>query len=147
MNKDLKETVANIQALNSRIEDGKVSQFSDDEVSVLAVKLAAYNTTLGEFKVKLMQEYDNAEAAHKFKVYTTYEKLRNETSEGKKTYSQEDAKAKAELENATEYAEVLNAKHASALVKQLSDDTQNTISTLQSRIKVLTGQRTNPSEG
>lgn len=144
--KDFKEVVSEIQSLNAKLADGKVTAFNGDSLSALAVKLASYNVLLGEYRAKLSQEADQKEAGYKYAFLTTYETLRDTKEDGKTKYSQEDAKNKAELEVQTSKADYLNAKHAFELTKQLSQDTSNVISTLQSRIKVLTQQFNQPQE-
>ncbi len=139
------EVVAGIQAIVSDLAEGKITEFNDDTLSKLGVKLSAYNATLGTSVAQLARSADIAETQYDYQRKIRYKEIRDSeelTEEGKKIkISQEDAKAEADLSCEELKKKWLDAKHAHLMAKILREDTANLVSTIQSRIKTLTNER------
>lgn len=133
-NKAIQEILEIREQFNSR----KVSSWTGEELSRIAVRLSTLNSYLGELCAEATYIYNKAYIFRKFKYLSEFKRLRIETD--KKIGEAENealTTTKEDMENEAE------RQYQADLLKSLHDDIDNLIRQLQSRASELRVERVN----
>lgn len=127
----LDEVVTELQKYNQVINTNKIGSMSGDDVSKLVLKLASYNSTLGEGVAEAERAADFAEASYEMKKEKAYKTARN------KDNTVADADNFKRLESQDEKGAWIEAKYNARLLLLLHNDTKELIGAARSRLSFL----------
>lgn len=137
----LNEVVTELQKYNQIINTNKIGAMSGDDVSKLVLKLASYNTTLGEGVAEAERAADFAEASYELKKEQAYKQARSVTRQDPKGKLTETTVADADnfkrLESQDEKGAWIEAKYSARLLLLLHNDTKELIGAARSRLSFL----------
>ncbi len=138
---DINEIVSKIYDIRDEIIKGSIGSDDGDSLSKRAVLLSAYKMALGGELTNTKIEHDQAKTNTKFKEATLTIKYKNDG------LGVGEAKERAVVDNKEFLQAESEAFEAYERLKNLYEDTDRLISTLQTRIKVLLSELYVKQEG
>jgi hypothetical protein len=132
---DVSEIVDKIYGIRDEIINGTINRDDGNMLSRKAVLLAAYKMSLGDELTSAKITHDQAKTNTKFKESTLTMKYKNSG------LGVGEAKERAIIDNVEFIKTESDAYESYERLKNLYEDTDRLISTLQTRIKVLLSER------
>lgn len=146
---NLDEVVKELQKYNEILNTQKIGMMTGDDVSKLVLKLAGYNSTLGEYVADAERAADYAEASFDLKKEQKYKEARTElkfidpVSGNEKAYTADDSDNYKRLESMDEKGAWIEAKYQARVLLLLHNDTRELIGAARSRLSYLKAEKEN----
>lgn len=128
---NLDEVVTELRQYIGIINAKKIGEMSGDDLSKLVVKLASYNSTLGEYVADAERAADYAEASFDLKKEKAYAEAR------KKDEKVADSDNIKRLESMDEKGAWIEAKYQYKVLAILRADVNNLIDAIRSRLSFI----------